>query len=225
MSSTSSAELAASRSGSNELGCEPSPSAKSNPTQEVSSQSTGQACLVTTTFEPSPPPGLQPTASQSISSAAGSPARTSVRPGVVPVSMEPGAACGASSDASARRSGRNSRSSRMSRPFVVEALEEFLGIYPASGMTRNGQLFLRAQWVPHTHESVCSLWPTPRADGGNNAGGSNSRRAAIKRGTYITGKINPNHREWLMGFPRGWTEIDASAAPSSRRSRKSSAGR
>ena len=36
--------------------------------------------------------------------------------------------------------------------------------------------------------------------------------------------LNPTvGREWLMGFPLGWTVLDASETPSSRRSRKKSA--
>jgi len=35
------------------------------------------------------------------------------------------------------------------------------------------------------------------------------------------GGLNPTFVEWLMGFPLGWTVLEASATPSSRRSRKS----
>ena len=39
------------------------------------------------------------------------------------------------------------------------------------------------------------------------------------------GGLNPTWVEWLMGFPLGWTALDASATPSSRKSRKSLAKR
>jgi hypothetical protein len=39
-----------------------------------------------------------------------------------------------------------------------------------------------------------------------------------------TGIINPSWGEGYMGFPTGWTELTASATPSSRKSRKSSDG-
>jgi len=35
------------------------------------------------------------------------------------------------------------------------------------------------------------------------------------------GGLNPTWVEWLMGFPLGWTVLEASATPSSRKSRKS----
>jgi hypothetical protein len=37
--------------------------------------------------------------------------------------------------------------------------------------------------------------------------------------------LNPSFGEWMMGFPIGWTDLGASATPSSRKSRKSSSGR
>lgn len=81
-------------------------------------------------------------------------------------------------------------------------------IFTNAGSMQSGRLYRRAAWVPHTHEKDCSLWPTPRANGGSSAGGSNARKSAIRNGTYVTGKRNPNHTEWLMGFPIGWTEIE-----------------
>jgi hypothetical protein len=37
-------------------------------------------------------------------------------------------------------------------------------------------------------------------------------------GTAAGGQLNPTWVEWLMGFPLGWTDLGASATPSSRRS-------
>ena len=64
------------------------------------------------------------------------------------------------------------------------------------------------------------LWPTARSNGASNAGGSNSRARAKRDGQYISGSLNPTWVEWLMGYPLGWTALDASATPSSRKSRK-----
>jgi hypothetical protein len=64
------------------------------------------------------------------------------------------------------------------------------------------------------NEVIARLYPTPRADSRDNAGGSNSRRIAKERGTYIGRKLNPLFVEWLMGFPLGWTELEDSATPS-----------
>jgi hypothetical protein len=38
----------------------------------------------------------------------------------------------------------------------------------------------------------------------------------------VGGSLNPTWVKWLMGFPLGWTALDASATPSSRKSLKSS---
>jgi hypothetical protein len=35
------------------------------------------------------------------------------------------------------------------------------------------------------------------------------------------GSLKPTWVEWLMGFPLGWTALEPSATPSSRKSRKS----
>jgi hypothetical protein len=50
-------------------------------------------------------------------------------------------------------------------------------------------------------------WPTPGTSWGSNARGSGARKVAIHNGTYITGKLNPELNEWLMGFPIGWTDL------------------
>nr|WP_244906493.1 hypothetical protein [Mycobacterium gordonae] len=71
----------------------------------------------------------------------------------------------------------------------------------------NGTVYRHVRWAPHTCGDDCSWWPTPRAAGSCSAGGSNARKTAMRNGTYITGRRNPNHTEWLMGFPDGWTEI------------------
>lgn len=78
---------------------------------------------------------------------------------------------------------------------------------------RAGECYPHAQWAPHTHETDCSFWPTPRASGSCSIGGSSGVAKAKRNGTYITGRRNPNHTEWLMGFPDGWTETAGSATP------------
>lgn len=61
---------------------------------------------------------------------------------------------------------------------------------------------------------IMPYFPTPRADGRDNCGGSNARASAKKRGTYVGRKENPEWREQQMGFPAGWTEIPPSETPS-----------
>jgi hypothetical protein len=79
-------------------------------------------------------------------------------------------------------------------------------------------------------------FPTPRACGGKNSSGAprgdmyramGLPKVGVKGGanpTQVGGSLNPTWVEWLMGFPLGWTALEASATPSSRRFRKSSGG-
>lgn len=73
-------------------------------------------------------------------------------------------------------------------------------------------------------QSGRKLYPTPRADGRDNCGGSNSRRSAKANGTYIGRALNPQFVEWMMGFPLGWTDLRVSEIPSSPRSLNGSDG-
>ena len=64
--------------------------------------------------------------------------------------------------------------------------------------------------------AVHRKWPTPTA---------NRRDGLQSHGVNaISGSLNPTWVEWLMGFPLGWTVLEPSETPSSRRSRKSSGG-
>ena len=59
------------------------------------------------------------------------------------------------------------------------------------------------------------LFPTPIASDYKNRGCKDSRKN--RQGqlqTTIGGSLNPTWVEWLMGFPIGWTDLDASETPS-----------
>jgi hypothetical protein len=73
------------------------------------------------------------------------------------------------------------------------------------------------------------MWPTPAArdwkDGLNPAPhGMHSDSLPVLVNKTDGGSLNPTWVEWLMGFPLGWTALEPSEMPSSRKSRKSSAG-
>lgn len=64
------------------------------------------------------------------------------------------------------------------------------------------------------------MWPTPRSTG--MAGGANSNATTQKRPDLTReekaamtsghgGQLNPSWVAWLMGWPIGWTDCDASA--------------
>jgi hypothetical protein len=83
-------------------------------------------------------------------------------------------------------------------------------------------------------EVAVRLWPTPasQASGGPHGlggGSGNTKKLRNMVGeeqgkAMASGQLNPNWVEWLMGYPAGWTALDASATPSSRRSRTKSSG-
>ncbi len=106
-------------------------------------------------------------------------------------------------------------------------------------VTKQGRLLFRlAASTPRTGVTGSPLWPTPAAQDGKNAtlppsqrerdtlpgavlrtmwttptaadctgttGGRNSRSLR----TDVGGQLNPEWVEWLMGFPIGWTDLDA----------------
>jgi DNA (cytosine-5)-methyltransferase 1 len=83
---------------------------------------------------------------------------------------------------------------------------------------------------------AAKMWPTPSAndnrDRGNLSMPAIQRRERLGKQLMLSmvvsdqsGALNPTWVEWLMGFPLGWTALDASEMPSSRKSSKSSGGR
>ena len=54
------------------------------------------------------------------------------------------------------------------------------------------------------------LIPTPIATDWKNRGCKDSRKnREFQLQTYVGGQLNPTWVEWLMGFPIGWTDLDA----------------
>jgi hypothetical protein len=79
------------------------------------------------------------------------------------------------------------------------------------------------------------MWPTPCAgddrDRGNLSTPAIQRRAQKGKQlnlsmvvSDVSGNLNPQWVEWLMGFPSGWTDLGASETPLCRKSQKSSGG-
>jgi hypothetical protein len=134
------------------------------------------------------------------------------------------------------------------------ALREKFPTPSASGMPCEGTVRLaRKAWLDGTatleeanaiagrdvrdkQGKVPAMWPTPTACQGHNnssMNGGSAARAMLAEAAadeseakaMAGGSLNPTWVEWLMGFPLGWTALDASATPSSRKSSKPSAGR
>jgi hypothetical protein len=63
-----------------------------------------------------------------------------------------------------------------------------------------------------TSESESGSWPTPTVqDSKNNGAQSQMERNTKPLNAEVGGPLNPTWVEWLMGWPLGWTDCDASA--------------
>jgi hypothetical protein len=67
--------------------------------------------------------------------------------------------------------------------------------------------------------------PTARDWRSGKASAATHARNSRPLSEQIGGSLNPTWVEWLMGFPLGWTDLEDSATPSSRKSRKLSDAR
>ena len=62
--------------------------------------------------------------------------------------------------------------------------------------------------------AVKNLWPTPIATDWKNRGCKDNRKnREFQLQTAVGGQLNPTWVEWLMGFPLGWTDLNASETP------------
>jgi hypothetical protein len=68
-------------------------------------------------------------------------------------------------------------------------------------------------------QTAVKMWATPTVKGDYNRAGLSSK-SGDGLATQVGGALNPTWVEWLMGFPAGWTALDASVMPSSRKSPK-----
>lgn len=103
----------------------------------------------------------------------------------------------------------NGRSERFKRGRTPNP-QEFVQMWPTpcASETRQG-LQIRREGKKGSQQSlstVVRLWTTPTAaDSQGTTGGNNSRSLR----TDVGGQLNPTWVEWLMGFPLGWTDLNA----------------
>lgn len=105
----------------------------------------------------------------SMSSAAGSLAKTSALPGRVPESTGSEACFGRSTLVSFAHYAPDSSSWRTCQLSLVGGWVEFLETWPRAGMTRNGTAYRLPPLVPRTSATACSLLPTPTANDAKNS--------------------------------------------------------
>ena len=125
------------------------------------------------------------------------------------------------------------------------APQEFVKMWPTPRSAPSGPDY--ASLTRHSNgislATAVALWPTPSAneyrtmDRDRLIERREQCKATVKNGNGFgltlgnaltmageSGALNPMWVEWLMGFPLGWTALDLSETPSSRKSRKSSGG-
>ncbi len=74
-------------------------------------------------------------------------------------------------------------------------------------------------------EDAVAMWPTPTSRDWKSSSMGKQGNARPLSEVAGNGPLNPKWVEWLMGFPIGWTDLDASATRLSRKSSKRSAAR
>lgn len=97
--------------------------------------------------------------------------------------------------------------------------QEFVGDFPKSGMIRNGVLYRLENLVLPTYESASFALPTPvsrearlgyqRRDNGKKGRQKSLTTVIIDQmggREKVSGQLNPEYVEWLMGFPIGHTD-------------------
>lgn len=67
----------------------------------------------------------------------------------------------------------------------------------------------------HTDQlaNAVKLFPTPTARCSTGPSQTETRQGGSDLQTEIGGQLNPTWVEWLMGFPTGWTDLDALETP------------
>lgn len=180
MSSTFSAELAASLLASKEPGCEPSPSARSIRSAGASSPNTGQASPSMKTL----PSSEAPTLDQLTLFAEVFPVRTSAARGMDRGLPAPVAAYGVNTPDLLANFDPGTSSWRTSQHCLLEGLTVFSETWPRSGLMRSGTAYQLPPLAPLTKETEYgSLLPTPTA---SEMGSNTTMR---KRGQTLVSRV------------------------------------
>ena len=99
----------------------------------------------------------------------------------------------------------------------------FSGRWPRAGTMRSGIAYQRRPLVRPMQEIGFGLLPTPQArdwkDGADPSqhGRHSDSLPVVLSGLGHPGRMLPDFPEWAMGFPIGWTALDASETQSARK--------
>lgn len=171
-----------------------------------------------------------------MSSAADSRVRTLATPESAPDWMESVLGSGANTRGLLGSYDHDTSSWRTSQLSLFEDCSAFLATLPRCGTTRNGVCWELTRLGRRSTENDSGYWHTPTT---RDYKGQSGRGNRLRRGTngrlhianlcdqlVDTGRQDlvrsTTFREWLMGLPIGWTALEPSEMPSSRKFRKSS---
>jgi len=79
-------------------------------------------------------------------------------------------------------------------------------------MTKNGTIRHQGKNGSQSYarpDQVAAMFPTPTARCGKSPADTATRQGSPDLQTVIGGQLNPEWVEWLMGFPTGWTDLNA----------------
>ena len=151
-----------------------------------------------------------PESGESMSSAGGSPVKTSALPERVPASTASGPACGWNTPGSFACFDPASSSWRTAQLSLLGGSVEFSATWPRAGTTRNGIAFPRPPLVPLTSVTGFTSWATPTATMGDRGG----RGDLIQQ---VRGNPSPSGRFKLVPTPTVNDAKNSTLPPSQRR--------
>ena len=98
---------------------------------------------------------------------------------------------------------------------LLGGLETFSGTFPTWGMMRDGELWALDTPAHLTTAIESGLWPTPTATDWHGAAHKQKKKnVRLNHFCFSLGRRDLEHnakfREWLMGWPIGWTELNPS---------------
>jgi hypothetical protein len=121
-----------------------------------------------------------------------------------------------------RKGNRSASAGTCYRPSLQEMAEKNYWPTPRARDSTESAYFLDRGIKRPTTVGYARMFPTPVKHDSQSFGPSQLNRHQPGLMGLAHGQLNPTWVEWLMGFPIGWTALDASETPSSRNGRKSS---
>jgi hypothetical protein len=147
-----------------------------------------------------------------------SPAKTSALTAKETDSTESGRDCGQKWHGSFAKLDRNSCSWKTPQPSLFVELKPYWLIWPRWGSMRNGGAYRQANVGPITNETGSGSLPTPRCHDAKKMYPAEMKRKSPCLAALVmfsddndSGLLNPEFVEHLMGWPIGWTALDALA--------------